>query len=563
MNRPKLILIYLLLCNFLSAQKNSFTTPDSLKKKSFEYLDNRFYNLRKDSAASSLYAFTFLKKAKEEKNLKEVINGYQNLMLISPDKVRAVYIDSMLHTAIKSKDDRLIGAAYLSKGTYFYGLKHQKQAMDNYLIANSYISKTNDQYQIHKVKYCIALTKFYVGFYDEAVSLLKECVEYYKNKEPRPYLNSLHMLGLCYNKLGNYGLCTYINTLGISESNRLNSTLMLPYFIHSEGINQYFKNDYSESIKNIQSSLDEIKENNDFANVAIGNFYIGKSYWGLNQKEKAAEYFQIVDKIFKEKKYLRPDLRQAFELLINFYKKKKDLDGQLYYVDQLLKADTLLLENNRYIISKIHKQYDTKELIYEKDRILLEKEQIADDLQKEKYYDIIFACVILLLFLIIGWQTRRYYRKRKIYEKNYDLLMEQLDSVKNKPKNKIEKEPITDISRETVRLILKQLEKFEKEKKFLQKDWNLVTLAAAFNSNTKYLAAILSYYRDMGMSEYINGLRIEYIINLFQTEPKYRKYTYEALAKEAGFSSTQRFANAFLAKAGMPVSFFIQRINKS
>ncbi|WP_264522538.1 AraC family transcriptional regulator [Flavobacterium sp. N2469] len=74
---------------------------------------------------------------------------------------------------------------------------------------------------------------------------------------------------------------------------------------------------------------------------------------------------------------------------------------------------------------------------------------------------------------------------------------------------------------------------------------------------------MLSYYRDMGMSEYINGLRIEYIINLLQTEPIYRKYTYEALAQEAGFSSTQRFANAFLAKAGMPVSFFIQRINKS
>ncbi|UUW11254.1 AraC family transcriptional regulator [Flavobacterium plurextorum] len=563
MNKSNLIIACLLLFNVISAQKNSFMIPDSLKKKSYEYLDNKFYTLKKDSAHAAIYAYSFLKKARLEKNSKEIMNGYQNLMLISPNKIKLIYVDSILYTAKKSNDYALIGAAYLTKGTYYYGLKHQKLAMDYYLTANSYVSKTNDQYQIHKVKYCIALTKFYVGFYDEAVSLLRECVDYYKNVETRPYLNSIHMLGLCYNKLGNYGLCTQMNALGISESKRLKSTVMIPYYEHSEGINDYFKGNYAESIKKIDSSLEPIIENEDFANVAIGNFYVGKSYWSLNKKEKASKHFQIVDSIFKEKKYLRPDLRQAFELLINYNKTKKDLNNQLYYINELLKADTLLVENNTYIVSKIHKQYDTKELIQEKEKILVEKNEIAEDLKMEQYYDIIFACVIFLLFIFIIWQTRRYYKRRKIYEKNFELRMQELNAVKNKPKIKIEKEPIKDINIETVSSILKQLENFEIEKKFLGKDWNLVTLAAAFNSNTKYLAAILSYYRDMGMSEYINGLRIEYIINLLQTEPIYRKYTYEALAQEAGFSSTQRFANAFLAKAGMPVSFFIQRINKS
>ncbi|WP_281631628.1 helix-turn-helix domain-containing protein [Flavobacterium luteolum] len=563
MNRPILILIYLLVFNFGSAQKTSFIIPDSLKKKTYDYLDNRLYDLKNDSTLASVYAYTFLNKAKREKNPKEIMNGYQNLMLISPDRIRTIYIDSILYTAKKSNDNALIGAAYLSKGTYYYGLKQQKLAMDYYLTANTYLSKTNDQYQIHKVKYCIALTKFYVGFYDEAVSLLRECVYFYKNVESRPYLNSIHMLGLCYNKLGNYGLCTQMNTLGISESRRLKSNVMIPYFNHSEGINDYYRKNYSESINKIESSLDAINENKDFANVAIGNFYIGKSYWSINKKEKAVEHFQIVDNIFKEKKYLRPDLRQAFELLINYYKTNNNLDNQLNYINQLLKADTILVENNKYIISKIHKQYDTKELVSEKERILIEKEEIANDLKKEKYYDLIFVLIIFLLFIFIFWQTRRHYRKRLIYEKNYKLLMDELDGVKNKPKNKIEKEPIKDINSETIALILKQLEKFENEKKFLEKDWNLVSLSAAFNSNTKYLAAILNYYRDMRMHEYINGLRIEYIINLLRTEPIYRKYTYAALAQEAGFSSTQRFANAFLARAGMPVNYFIDQLKKS
>ncbi|MBF4485799.1 AraC family transcriptional regulator [Flavobacterium sp. CSZ] len=562
MNKSYLLLISLLLFQIISAQKKVFTIPDSLKKKNYEYLDNRFYDLKKDSARASVYAYALLSKAKKEKNIKEILNGFQNIMLISTEKTRIIYVDSMLYTAKKSKDNALIGGAYLSKGTFFYGLKQQKLAMDNYLIANNYISKTNDQYQIHKVKYCIALTKFYVGFYDEAVSLLRDCVDYYKKAETRPYLNSLHMLGLCYNKLGNYGLCSKINALGISESRRLNSTVMIPYFTHSEGINDYFKKNYSESINHIESSLDSIIENNDFANVSIGNFYIGKSFWSLNQKEKAVEHFQVVDEIFREKKYLRPDLRQAFELLINFYKTEKDLDKQLYYVEELLKADTLLVENNNYIVSKIHKQYDTKELISEKERILIEKQEIADELVREKYYDVFYIFIIFLLFIFILWLTRRHHKKRKEYKKNFEALMQEYEAAKNKAKLKIEKEPIKDINIETVALILKQLEKFENGKRFLEKDWTLVTLSAAFNSNTKYLAAILSHYRDKGFNEYINGLRIEYIINLLKNDNKFRKYTYEALANEAGFSSTQRFANAFLAKAGMPVSFFIEQINK-
>ncbi|WP_100430870.1 hypothetical protein [Flavobacterium sp. 1] len=36
-------------------------------------------------------------------------------------------------------------------------------------------------------------------------------------------------------------------------------------------------------------------------------------------------------------------------------------------------------------------------------------------------------------------------------------------------------------------------------------------------------------------------------------KPKYKHYTNESLAEEAGFSSTQCFANPFLAKTGMPL----------
>ncbi|MFB3388015.1 AraC family transcriptional regulator [Flavobacterium sp. LAR06] len=563
MNRKNLLLLLLLFfCYSASAQKSNFKIPDSLKKKNYEYLDDKIYDFRKDSIRASVYAHALLYKAKSEQNWKEIINGYQNLLHMSPVKLRIVYADSMIYAAKKSNDNELIGSSYLSKGIVYYSQRIQDQAMDNYLAANSYISKTSNQYLIHKVKYSIAQTKFYIGFYDEAVSLLQECIAYYKDGYPRPYLNSLHSLGLCYNKLGNFGQCSEINALGISESKRLKIEEMTPYFIHSQGINEYFKKNYGASIKNIESSIEAIKANNDPANEEVGYFYIGKSYWSLYQKEKAVTYFQQVDKIFNEKKILRPDLRQAFELMITYYKSKKDFNKQLYYMDQLLKADTLLTETNKYIVTKIHKQYDTKELLLEKERITLDNEKMAAELHWEEYYRWIFAGVILLLFIVLLAVTYHYQKIRTKYKKNYQLHIEEQQTAKDKPKAAAEKVTIKNINSETMALLLKHFENFEKDKKFLEKDWNLSSLSSAFNTNPKYVSNILEHFRTKGINEYINGLRIDYIINLLQTESKFKHYTYEALAKEAGFSTTERFKKAFLSKMGFSPSFFINKLKK-
>ncbi|MBK0368240.1 helix-turn-helix domain-containing protein [Flavobacterium agrisoli] len=491
-----------------------------------------------------------------------MINGYQNILHQSPSKMRLRYADSMVYSAKKSADNALLGSAYLSKGIVYYGRKQQDKAMDNYLIANNYISKTDDLYLKYKVKYHIALSKLYIGFYDEAISLLRECTDYYKDHNPRPYLNSLHSLGLSYNKSGDYGLCTQTNILGIAECLRLDQPEMKPYFLHSQGINEYFLTNYSQSIKNIKSSLDVIKDNSDFANVAIGNFYLGKDYWALGKKQKAVEYFTRVDKIFNEKHYLRPDLRQSFELLISYFRQQKDVDSQLYYIKQLLKADTLLTETSRYIAGKIHKEYDTKELVSQMDKLQSENDDLTQEMVWEKNYDWISAILIFVLFMLITWLTFRHYRNKTLFKKRYEEYVSQIGKPKNILKNDNEKLPLKEINAETVTAILKQLDKFERDKKFLERDWKQGSLAAYLNSNSNYLALIIKHHRAQNFSEYINGLRVDYIVALLQKEKKYRNYTNNALAKEAGFSSTQRFANAFLTKMGIPVIYFVAQLKK-
>lgn len=556
MKQLLVLLSLLYISNCMFSQKTSIKVPDSLKNKSYNHLDDKMYSFRKDSSKAAPYLNTYLYKALKEKNWEEVVYAYQNILHQSPEKIRIIYADSMVYAAKKSTDNALIGSAYLSKGIVYYGQKKYESAFDNYITANSYISLTDDQYQHNKVKYHMAQVKYLLGFYDEAISLFQDCLEYYIKEDTRAYLNCLHSLGVLNNKIGNYGLCSEINKKGISESERLKNLEMIPYFKHSEGINLYFKKNYGSAIVKIESSLDSIRENKDFANEAVGNFYIGKSYWALNKKEKALLYFLKVDKTFTEKNYMRPDLREVYELLINYYKSKNDQKSQLLYIDQLLKADSLLNETNKYLITKIHKQYDTKEL-------LVEREKIHKQLKREKYYDVILITIVLILFTFSVFLTYRYHKNKKFYKKKFDEVMQSPASL-DKPilKLKKEKAEILDIPEETISFVLKELEKFESEKKFLAKDVRLTTVAGMLHTNSKYLYKIISLYKDKRFVEYINDLKIDFIIALLKENKLARNYTNTALAMEAGFSSTQQFVNAFKSRTGMPVNFFIEEINK-
>ncbi|MFV8324931.1 AraC family transcriptional regulator [Flavobacterium sp. ZS1P14] len=554
MIKKYLLIVSLCLGNPVSAQISAFKIPDSIRNKDYNYLFDRIEESEKDSVRQSLYLHSFLFKAKSEKNSAEIINGYKNYVYHSSENLKLVYSDSMVYTAKKSLDNALIGSAYLTKGIVFYSQKKYHYALDNYLTANNFISKTNDNYLVYKVKYNIAQIKYYLGFYDEAISLFKECIAYYKNESTRPYLNSLHSLGLCYNKTGNYGLCTQTNKIGLTEGKRLNNADMDSYFIHSEGVNQYFNKKYVSAIRNITCSLAGIHENKDFANEAVGNFYIGKSYWALKKPIKALPYFHKVDQTFQHKGYMRPDLREVYELMIRYYKTTANSEIQLYYIDQLLKADHVINDTYKYLITKVNKEYDTKEL-------LLEKKKIENLLDKRKYHDYLFTAVITLLLFSLVYLIHRHRKNQRKYKHKFEELMKKSEVI-TKAEVKNINTGVLDINQEAVAIVLKHLEKFERDKKFLEKDLTLVKLSASFDSNTKYLSKIIYHYRGKKFVEYLNDLKVDYLISLLKTEKILRSYTNKALAEKAGFSSTQRFANAFYSRTEISPSFFIQEIKK-
>jgi len=373
-------------------------------------------------------------------------------------------------------------------------------------------------------------------------------VGYYKKEDTMPYLASLHSLGLCYNRIGNYTECSEINKLGIAESVSLGYPQVANRFIHSEGINQYFKKQYNEAITKLKGAMPSIVRAGDFGNEAVANFYIGKSYWALKDQAQGIPYFLKVDSAFSDKGYIRPDLRETYEILIDYYAKRKDLDRQLHFVEKLLRADRFLEANYKYLSGRIHKEYDTKKLLAAKD-------DLEATLTQSNH---ILYIIVAILAAIVIFLAAIYHRTKKRNKQRFEELMRQ----KAKPQVRTLPEGSLGINQDVVATVLERLEKFEKSKRYLEPDMTLTKIADLFHTNTKYVSKIIQHHKGKKSIDYINGLKIEYIIELLKTSSKARNYTNKALAEEAGFSTTQHFTRAFVGYTGLSPSYFIDELKK-
>ena len=551
MTNRYLLLVWLCLCHYANAQQNNFIIPDSLSSKDYEYFNNNILYKENDNGKDLLYAQSWLTKAKRERNFSQMAMAFKALLYKTDKNLELKYADSIVIAAKHTADIELIGSAYMTKGIVYYDRREQMKALDNYLIADEYLSKTKNLYLIYKVKYAIGLIKLYLGFHDEAIALFKECFNYFKDKNDRAYLNSIHSLGLCYNRIGKYNLCSQMNQMGLIEGQLLKNSEMKYYFIQSEGVNQYFKHNYRDAIKKLTMVLPAIKRNKDFTNETVTYFYIGKSYSSQKLQEKALPYFKKIDEAFQKQNFIRPDIREAYEILIDYYKQQNDQAHELYYVTTLLKVDKLLFKDYKYLSKKIEKkkEYNTEKLL-----------QTQRDIGQSMKYGIAGALiVIIILIVIIVFFISRHFRNKKLFKELMNRKPETRKSLNSTDSNK---EAELDISSEVATAILQNLEKFENKKRYLEKDMTLGKIASILNTNQKYVSKIIARYRGKGTIEYISDLKIDHIVELLKIENKYRNYTYKALGEEAGFSTTHKFTKAFTSRTGLSPSYFIDKLKK-
>ncbi|MDV4073395.1 hypothetical protein CMT45_16930 [Elizabethkingia anophelis] len=116
-----------------------------------------------------------------------------------------------------------------------------------------------------------------------------------------------------------------------------------------------------------------------------------------------------------------------------------------------------------------------------------------------------------------------------------------------------------NISKETVDRILNSLEEFENNNAFIIKDISIFSIANQFQTNTKYLSTIIKRYKNKTFTQYINDLRIQYIISKLKTDPNFSKYKIYYLSELSGFSSQRAFTIAFVNNTNMKPLEYIKK----
>ena len=165
--------------------------------------------------------------------------------------------------------------------------------------------------------------------------------------------------------------------------------------------------------------------------------------------------------------------------------------------------------------------------------------------------------VWVLLLMVGGFLKIRYRSKIKQYQKFISFLEKRNETDTPHSIVEISQSRTLSIPKEAEEQLLKKLKQFEGSQDFIKKETSLSRLALQFETNTKYLSEIINAHKQKNFNNYINELRINYIIDKLKNEPTYLQYKISYLAEESGFSSHSVFATVFKGITGISPTAFI------
>ncbi|MFC3161194.1 Tetratricopeptide repeat-containing protein [Chryseobacterium arachidis] len=254
----------------------------------------------------------------------------------------------------------------------------------------------------------------------------------------------------------------------------------------------------------------------------------------------------------------------VFRVLADLYEKKNDFEKASLY-------------RKKYAETLHDALTDTSEFVDENyNRFEKQNQEYAD---WDSIQNIVIGIAVLLILGLLTISIINRKKHKEEYKKFKNILMhykekaeyvletkvdtshiEETENEEETVAEEIESEKIPAeiaINKETETHILTQLERFEKEELYNNSQISLSYLAMEFNTNIRYISYVVKKYKGTDFKNYINKLRINYIIHKLNTSEKYRKYKVGALAEECGFSSHSKFTTIFKSITGISPSAFI------
>lgn len=532
----KFILIIFTLLPYFCFSNNLDNKLDSSYQVLIKNIDE-FY----DNPSNALpFIKKYITKSKAEKNYRHLFYAYKEAIYATTDiEIKKQYADSLIKISKKLNHSDWMVQAFQSKGLVLYQNKELTSALKQYKLAYNAKDNQTDAFLIAKLNLNTAIILIHLLQFEDAEKILNKNLEYYKtnlsNEDFKTYyLNTLYYLGKLNQKNRNYKLAELYNSKGLDYSIETADRVFIDYFKLACSIDEFFKNKYNEVIIKLTNLEKGFINKNDFNTLATLYYFKGYSNLHLNNKNEAIKYLVKVDSIFNIHPHIDTDYRNIFKTLYSHELEKGNSNKQLYYVNQLIKYDNI----NEEIVSNLPVQA----------KKIIDIEKLNKNNNTFKFINsdilpigliILFEC-ILLTFNI----KNKYFSFFKSNRSNKNLT----------GKSEI------GLNQELVDQILYKLNQFEVNNKFIDPDISLNRLAADLNTNALYLSTIINKYKKTNFNNYINSLRIKYIVELINNNNKYQNYSLKGLALEVGFKTARHFSNQFLKFKGVKPLDYINNI---
>jgi AraC-like DNA-binding protein len=493
-----------------------------LNAKSLSYIGDYHYNKFNHDSAYFYYSKT--EKAYLKLNSKANIDRLKfykaNILFAKKDFAGCeIAVITILKTIQNKNDTRLIYDCYITLGIALEGLNNTESALDYYNKAAQLLLKLKDdpQYLSLQGQGSNFIGKLYQkkGNHNKAITYFEEGLQYGDLKKLMPFLyaNLIKNLGYSKFKIGDPTAITLLHKALVT-------------------------NDSLQETPGIIS-----------CKINLSEYY-------LVQKDSAKAYIYSTEaKTMAHKNKIFEDELKALELLANIDPKKE----QSYYKRYIKLSDSLqnVERATRNKFTRI--EFETNEIINQKNTIESEKNAIS----LQRWLILGFSITgILVLFLLYFTTMQRAKNKALEYEKQQQITNEEIYQLilnQNNNSDEGKRKTKTTIDKNVVQQIVNSLLTYEKELAFL-KNYTLEALAIYCNTNTRYLSFVINEIKGCSFVNYVNKLRMEYIIEKLETEKKYMEYTIKYLSEVSGYNSVDPFVRAFVTHTKMNPSEFIKQL---
>lgn len=551
MNKYKLILVFLVHSYCFYSQNK---TVNFLNNLDFYELKNQFRSM--DSIQKKTVISEYLSKAKKNNDTIQIANGYCLLSEVNLHNKKGIhYADSIIQLTQQIKHIHYPAEGYIQKGRALFHSSNFTITLE-YLLKALPIAKKNDNAaQIIRIRHVIAKLKTIGNYHDEALEITKENLKQLdvtslKEKQPHLYLQLLYTL-----------INSYFNTEQIENTekhiqeglalSKQNSNYYYPNFLNCQGILHYLSSDYSNAISYLQRSIALDKNNCEL--LANNYFYLYQCYQQLYLTDKGITYLLKIDALYQKHPSLVLFAKKSNTLLSNYYKRTAKLDLQISTLDKILGIDSILNRQQKLNFT-INKKYEIPKKIAQKDKTItsLKKKSTTTNVY-------IMILIFLSILLVVGFFYTHI--KNKKYKIQYEKLVASAEEKSDSKTQSQQPVGTIDLPEELVNEILKKLQNFEVQKKFV-KSYTLHTLAKQLGTNSSYLSKIINHTQQTNFANYLNRLRVNFAIEKLKSDTIYQKYTITAMANEVGFKTAQSFNTAFYKQTGIYPSYFIKQLNK-